>query len=59
MIALIVLFLNLQIIWYELKTGNVPISVYLKSNHKLYCAGDMQNPAQAIKQYFEQASDPF
>ena len=44
---------------YELKRINVPISVYLKSNHKFYFAGDMQNSAQAIKQYFEQVSDPF
>ena len=44
---------------YQISKDYVSISVYLKTNHKIYFAGDMQNPAQAIKQYFEQVSNPF
>ena len=44
---------------YQILNDYVSISVYLKTNHKIYFAGDMQNPAQAIKQYFEQVSNPF
>ena len=44
---------------YQILNDYVSISVYLKVNHKIYFAGDTQNPAQAIKQYFEQVSNPF